>query len=235
MSGFRLPGVVGGADSGFDDDTRFECGICWLIYDPATGDGVAQIPPGVPFTQLPDSWRCPQCDNDRSVFLPERRGVVAPPDHNPGPAVVAAFLAAEQAMRDLPVYNPALRVEAVGFQPWQDVWIGILVTPWCMNALLLPSDDRWDPLMPGAVKQIWALPSGEYEFELARSDRLGSFQSLSLFSPMADFVDQATAAETARLILDGLLTVPEPAPPPAKSPAAETLPSRRDLLRGKFS
>ena len=50
--------------------TRLECRICWYIYDPAEGDAVEQIPPGTAFADLPDHWRCPQCDAARDMFLP---------------------------------------------------------------------------------------------------------------------------------------------------------------------
>ena len=49
--------------------TRLECRICWYIYDPAEGDAVEQIPPGTAFADLPDHWRCPQCDAARDMFL----------------------------------------------------------------------------------------------------------------------------------------------------------------------
>jgi rubredoxin len=52
------------------DDTRLECRICWYVYDPAVGDAVEQIEPGTPFLSLPPHWRCPQCDAERSGFLP---------------------------------------------------------------------------------------------------------------------------------------------------------------------
>ena len=51
------------------DGSRMECGVCWHVYDPAEGDDAWQIPPGVPFTALPDSWRCPHCDAPASGFL----------------------------------------------------------------------------------------------------------------------------------------------------------------------
>lgn len=47
----------------------FECRICWFVYDPAEGDDVEQIPAGTAFNSLPEHWRCPQCDAERSVFL----------------------------------------------------------------------------------------------------------------------------------------------------------------------
>lgn len=51
-------------------ETRMECKICWQVYDPAEGDDVHQIPPGTPFAELPDFWRCPECDSAPSSFLP---------------------------------------------------------------------------------------------------------------------------------------------------------------------
>ena len=52
------------------DDTKLECRICWYVYDPAIGDDVEQIPPGTPFLELPEHWRCPQCDSAPNTFIP---------------------------------------------------------------------------------------------------------------------------------------------------------------------
>lgn len=49
---------------------RFECRICWQVYDPSLGDDVWQIPPGTAFENLPESWRCPNCDAEKDQFLP---------------------------------------------------------------------------------------------------------------------------------------------------------------------
>ncbi len=46
-----------------------ECGVCWSVYDPAEGDPVWQMPPGTPFSALPDDWRCPNCDAPRARFM----------------------------------------------------------------------------------------------------------------------------------------------------------------------
>lgn len=40
---------------------RWVCLECHYIYDPAKGDPSQNVPPGVPFESLPDSWRCPEC------------------------------------------------------------------------------------------------------------------------------------------------------------------------------
>lgn len=48
---------------------RFECGICWHVYDPAVGDTVWQVPAGTPFAELPEHWTCPNCAATRDGFL----------------------------------------------------------------------------------------------------------------------------------------------------------------------
>lgn len=239
MDSFRLPGVVAGQDERLRPETRLECGVCWHVYDPAEGDATWDIPPGTAFADLPDHWRCPQCDNERSVFLP----LAAPDSTNMESHVaqlLAAFHDAARRMNDLPVYNPALAVEVVGFQPYDSVYIGILITPWCMNVVLLPQNrTAWDHMMPSAEKQTWALPCGQVDFEVGRLDGLGTYQACSLFSPMQDFPDQTLARDTASAALAEMMTpeahqeaLPEEPTEPSSEPPQAV--NRRDLLRGKL-
>ncbi|KRQ98161.1 rubredoxin [Bradyrhizobium sp. RDT10] len=51
------------------DGSRMECGICWIVYDPAEGDEATQIAAGTPFAGLPEKWRCPNCDAPKSKFM----------------------------------------------------------------------------------------------------------------------------------------------------------------------
>ncbi len=69
MSYQGFEGSYLGDDSRIDDHTRLECKICWYVYDPVEGDDVWQIPAGTPFSRLPESWRCPQCDGDKYQFM----------------------------------------------------------------------------------------------------------------------------------------------------------------------
>ena len=62
-------GSYGGDASRIPDDARMECKVCWHIYDPAEGCDYWQVAPGTPFAQLPDDWRCPQCDGAREQFM----------------------------------------------------------------------------------------------------------------------------------------------------------------------
>jgi rubredoxin len=58
-----------GDDSRIEGDARLECKICWYVYDPDQGDDYWQIPPGTPFSALPDHWRCPECDGEKNQFM----------------------------------------------------------------------------------------------------------------------------------------------------------------------
>lgn len=233
--GGLLPGVFGSTADRLTADTRMECGVCWSVYDPAAGCDTWDVAPRTAFAALPDHWRCPTCDNDKSVFLP----LDGPPDADPMAARVAAledaFRKAEAGFLGTPFHNPALTVEAVGFRPWGETWLGILVTPWFMNIILLPQDAAaWDALVPGAVKQRHVLPAGDYDFEVGRLDGLGTWQACSLFSPMDSFATHDTAVLTARACLDALFTAEEPpAPPPPPVSKPEAI-DRRALLRGQF-
>ncbi len=47
---------------------KYRCTVCGYIYDPAKGDSSASIAPGTPFSDLPDTWVCPECGVDKSMF-----------------------------------------------------------------------------------------------------------------------------------------------------------------------
>ncbi|NLH80604.1 MAG: rubredoxin [Phyllobacteriaceae bacterium] len=65
MSAFETFGV----DTEAASDAKFECGICWHVYDPADGDPVWQVAPGTAFVDLPEEWRCPNCDAPKEKFM----------------------------------------------------------------------------------------------------------------------------------------------------------------------
>lgn len=58
-----------GHDDRIDESVKLECGICWLVYDPEVGDPYWHIPPGTPFSKLPEHWTCPNCDAPRHKFM----------------------------------------------------------------------------------------------------------------------------------------------------------------------
>lgn len=48
--------------------SKYICEICGYIYDPEKGDPSEGIQAGTPFEKLPDSWRCPICGADKTLF-----------------------------------------------------------------------------------------------------------------------------------------------------------------------
>jgi rubredoxin len=47
---------------------KWICTVCRYVYDPAAGDPDHGIAPGTAFEDIPDSWVCPQCGVDKSMF-----------------------------------------------------------------------------------------------------------------------------------------------------------------------
>ena len=145
---------------------------------------------------------------------------------------VAAFEAlferiAATRMQGIPILNPALRVQAVGFEPVPDAAaaaVGVLVTPWFMNLVWLPLDaSTEDVAAPGATRER-DVGTERFPFIGAHESGFGRFEVCSLFSPMGEFADQDRAVATARAVLDELRRAPS---------AAAPVSSRRALLLGR--
>lgn len=136
-------------------------------------------------------------------------------------AVVARFRTLAEGMRDLPLYNPVVAVEAVDFLPFGSMGFGVLVTPWFMSALFLPLDSMpYDPRRVGTARAV-PLPAGERSFQLGGDDALGLFWAHSLLSPLPGFEAHEAAVDHARYELARLLTPPEP--PAAKLSTRRTI------------
>jgi [NiFe] hydrogenase assembly HybE family chaperone len=158
--------------------------------------------------------------------------------------VQAAF---ERVLRErmvgLPFVHPALRVELVGVRRWRGLWLGVLVTPWFMNLLLLPGDGVPDADAPAAVwprvrtgeYAQFAFPAGVLSFLAGREGEAGEYLSCSLFSPMFEFAEHEAARQTAEACLTALFepSEVEPSHAAAGAPAAPVHQGKRDFLRGQ--
>jgi [NiFe] hydrogenase assembly HybE family chaperone len=154
----------------------------------------------------------------------------------------------QEHMRDVPVCNPALQVEAVDFRVWGEFYLGVMITPWFMSLMLLPVRPDGDGNVQEGSKQVHVFPSGSYEFISGefisgREADLGSYQVCSLFSPMHEFGEQQTAVDTAKMILVELMQARNRDGASTKSKTETTAiqnqdkkwdapMSRRDFLRG---
>ena len=136
---------------------------------------------------------------------------------------------ARTRMHDVPILNPALRVEAVGFRVWEGRWVGVLVTPWMINLVLLPGEAA--PLAPLALgeKTTWRFPSGSYEFMGLNEPMLGVCHVCSLMSPVMDFATHEDARAVALEIIGALFVEAEETPANPQAERKEM--SRRDFLR----
>jgi len=124
-------------------------------------------------------------------------------------------------MQDLPVINKALQVEAVGFRDYHGDQLGVLITPWFMNLILLPEVDNWSNSPQGDTSSI-DFPSGRIEFAVSHDKVLGTYLSAVAFRGVVELADQATARKLALEVLSDLM----------KPPRNERTISRRDLLTG---
>jgi len=135
-----------------------------------------------------------------------------------------------RSMRGLPIHNPCLEVQTVGFRLYRGWVLGALVTPWFMNLVL--AEIVGGPPLPAAgpgESHSLDLPVGSLEFVVGDVEGFGRLDSLSLFSPMASFDDPAVTRVTAAAAMEALF---EPVPSgPAATLAAPR--NRRDLLFGR--
>ncbi|QFT81222.1 Rubredoxin [Roseovarius sp. THAF27] len=206
----RFEGSFLGAEDKISAQAVMECKICWTPYDPAEGDDYRQVEPGTPFLALPDDWSCPNCGAPKEQFMVlEDPGAEPVADAARLDALTARLVAEfreiwHAKMRDVPMVNKLLSVEAVGFRMVDGRPLGVLVSPWFMNLVQLPGEDEdWSGLTPGA-KELIAFPSGDYEFIHNTRDMIGGYKACSLFSPMGDFQTQLQAQEVARAIMVAL-------------------------------
>lgn len=137
---------------------------------------------------------------------------------DPSTDLVAVFAAiARTRMADVPLCNPALQVEALGFRRRADGhWAGAMITPWAINLLCLPGSEDW-PALAACSKYDWQFPSGNYEFTVADEASLGIYHLCSLFSPAFDFASHDVARLTALASAEALFA--EPLAVPAEAPA----------------
>jgi len=115
-----------------------------------------------------------------------------------------------EQMVGIPILNNRLKVQALGFQEFKGRVIGILITPWLMNLIMLPGEnDDWGALELGK-KQPHRFPSKTFKFMVNEFDDIGKCQTYSLFSPMNEFINQDHALAAAQSFLDTLMVETAP-------------------------
>ena len=95
----------------------------------------------------------------------------------------------QDRMQGMPIVNPKLSVAAVGFTDYQQDRVGVLITPWFMNLVLLPQGEFQASEQVG-TKFTSSFPAGSYEFIVYSMEPEEAYRACSLFSPMELFEDQ---------------------------------------------
>lgn len=137
----------------------------------------------------------------------------------------------ERSMRELPIFNDVLGVEAIGFRRFDGHVVGIMVTPWFMNVIAKADEGALAAHLPGSTFTL-GFPVGNIELTVSEVAPAGRIASCSLFSPMFEFADMAAARATAVAALDALMT---PAGEAERDREAASSIDRRAFLRGTLT
>ena len=138
-------------------------------------------------------------------------------------------------MAGLPVMHPGLRVEAIGFEPCADAdgapaALGVLLTPWFMNLILLPAPGG--ACAPPGQSRPHRVGGARFDFIGAHEAGFGAYEMCSLFSPMFEFAGQAAARATAVEVLRALRGAEREI---QARLAAQPRPGRRGFLTGRVA
>lgn len=117
-------------------------------------------------------------------------------------ALVVSFARiGRESMQGLPFYNEALAVEAVGFERCGDEWLGVLITPWFMNLVLVPEQITSYTEADNGKQRVVELPAGAVKFRCGGTEDFGMFHAQPIASPMDVYKSQEQARAAARKAL----------------------------------
>ncbi len=142
-------------------------------------------------------------------------------------------------MHDLPFVNAVLTVEAVGFRRFEGDWLGVVITPWFLNLVLVSGGGQLWGDIPAGERRYLNLPCGTMQFIADDDPDIGPYQYCPLIAPVSNLPDMATARYVAA---DAIKTVfgtpPDAMPAPVENDrptSAEASPSERpDVSRRGF-
>lgn len=130
--------------------------------------------------------------------------------HNAAETILLTFEhILQESMQGIPILNNKLQVQTLGFQKFDGRIMGIVITPWLMNLILLPNEeDDWSELELGKKMPI-KFPSTSYKFMVNEIDGIGKCKTHSLYSPMREFNSQDQAVKVAEDFLNDLIVARE--------------------------
>lgn len=93
--------------------------------------------------------------------------------------------------------NPALSVEAIGFARHQGDWLGVIVTPWRIDLLLINGGGSLWGDIPAGQRRYLQLDGETLPFLCEDDPEIGPYQSSPLVDDLACIPDMATARAMA--------------------------------------
>ena len=156
-----------------------------------------------------------------------------PDDHPRVQALIELFQRVDAGMRDIPIYNEKIAIEAIGFRPFgEGEVLGVVLTPWFMNMIMLPIEPvRMDMAKIGRIVSV-ELPAGKRIFAVGGDGTIGLYKAHSLHSPVLNFTLPGQAQAEARRMLALLMTPPDVTAETATNGSGTKRLDRRALLFG---
>lgn len=117
---------------------------------------------------------------------------------------------ATKEMNDMDICNQNIQVEAVGFHLYENHWLGMVITPWFLNLMLLPQEGQpWPELIEQKGNDIaLEFPCGNLNFTPRVDPIIGSHLVCSLASPVKDYKTHEELVTVAHQILVDLNRIP---------------------------
>lgn len=131
---------------------------------------------------------------------------------NPGALVQQAFekVAQTEDMLALPFYHRDIQVKSIDFQLFEEQWIGVVLTPWMMNIVILPGPTQIWPQRQIGDKLGLQFPRGKVLFIVGEMDEIGQYLSCSVKSPLDQHIGALIYEQLAQDVLKDLLGQKEP-------------------------
>lgn len=132
----------------------------------------------------------------------------------------------QNAMLDLSFIHPDMPICACGLQLFEGQWVGVMLTPWMMSAVILPGPDQVWPARGVGERLGLKLPFADLTFTVGRVDGLPQYLASSLMSPLDPKLNAAQGRKLAEDCAKMLLSLP------VADPQAAGALSRRALFTG---
>jgi len=109
------------------------------------------------------------------------------------------------SMSGLPIVNPILDVDCIGFTEHEGRVVGVIVSPWLMTLAVFPRDDEdWTAVAIG-TKKSFSFPSRDYNFLANEIEDIGPYYGFALHSPMHEFEHHPHAVASAEAFMEVLM------------------------------